>query len=121
MCHQSNSATCQSPTPKLLQLEVILRHFYAPRHLHFKQHQRRFRSIEALLELGLKPPGTSKTSTSNTKNIQNRIIQIIFLNLKVHWNYAQKPLKTSRNHKSVKLYGFNPPKPQKISPTNLQR
>ena len=54
------------------------------------------------------------------KNIRRGIIQIIFLNLKVHWNQAQKPPKTSTNHKLVKLYGFKPPKPWRTSTTNLQ-
>ena len=57
---------------------------------------------------------------SNPKNIWSGIIQIIFLHLKVHWNQAQKPLETLTNHKSVKLYGFKPPKPQRTSTTNLQ-
>ena len=47
---------------------------------------------------------------SNTKNIRREIIQIIFLDLKGHWNQAQKPPEISTNHKSAKLYGFNPPK-----------
>ena len=68
----------------------------------------------------LKPPRTSKTSTSNTKNIRREIIQIIFLDLKGHWNQAQKPPETSTNHKLVKLYGFKPPKPRRTSATNLQ-
>ena len=37
------------------------------------------------------------------KNIWNRIILIIFLDLKIHWNQAQKTPETSRNHKSMKL------------------
>ena len=64
-----------------------------------------------------KPP---RTSTSNTKNIRREIIQIIFLDLKGHWNQAQKFPETSTNHKLVKLYGFKPPKPQRTSTTNLQ-
>ena len=68
----------------------------------------------------MKPPRTSKTSISNTKNIRREIIQIIFLDLKGHWNQAQKPPETSTNHKLVKLYGFKPPKPRRTSATNLQ-
>ena len=68
----------------------------------------------------LKPPRTLRTSTSNAKNIRREIIQIIFLDLKGHWNQAQKPPETLRNHKSVKLYGFKPPKPQRTFTTNLQ-
>ena len=33
---------------------------------------------------------------SNMKNIRKEIIQIIFLDLKVHWNQAQKSLETSQ-------------------------
>ena len=68
----------------------------------------------------IKPPRTSRTSTSNTKNIRREIIQIIFLDPKGHWNQAQKPPKTSTNYKLVKLYGFKPPKLQRTSATNLQ-
>ena len=57
---------------------------------------------------------------SNTKNIWRGIIQIIFLDLKGHWNQAQKPPETSTNHKLVKLYGFKPPNPRRTSATNLQ-
>ena len=58
---------------------------------------------------------------SNTKNIRSKIIQTTYLDLKVHWNQAQKPLETSKNHKSMKLYGFKPLKPRRTSTTNLQR
>ena len=58
---------------------------------------------------------------SNMKNIQRGIIQIIFLDFKVHWNQAQKPLEISTNHKLVKVYGFKPLKPRKTSTTNLRR
>ena len=44
----------------------------------------------------LKPPRTSRNSTSNTKNIRREIIQIIFLDLKGHWNQAQKPPEASQ-------------------------
>ena len=57
---------------------------------------------------------------SNTNNIQREIIQIIFLDLKSHWNQAQKSQETSTNHKSVKLYGFKPLKPRRTSTTNLR-
>ncbi|KAL4602077.1 hypothetical protein ACB092_10G026300 [Castanea dentata] len=57
---------------------------------------------------------------SNTKNNRRGIIQIIFLNLKVHWNQAQKPPGTSTHHKSTKLYGIKPLKHQRTSTTNLQ-
>ena len=36
-----------------------------------------------------KPP---RTSPLKTKNIQSKIIQVIFLDLKVHWNQAQMSL-----------------------------
>ena len=65
-----------------------------------------------------KPSRTSRTSTSKLKNIRSRIIQTIYLDPKVCWNQAQKPLETSTNHKSVKLYGF---KPRRTSTTNLRR
>ena len=68
----------------------------------------------------MKHPGTSRTLTSKTKNIQREIIQIIFLDLKGNWNQAQKPLETSRNYKLVKLYGFKPPNPQRTFPSNLR-
>ena len=59
--------------------------------------------------------------SSNTKNIRSRIIQTICLDLKVHWNQAQKPPETSNNHKSVKFHGFKPLKPRRTSTTNLRR
>ena len=52
------------------------------------------------------------------KNIQR---EIIFLNLKVHWNQAQKPLEISTNHKLTKLYEFKPSKHRKTYTTNLRR
>ena len=67
----------------------------------------------------LKPPRTSRTSNSNIKNIRREIIQTLFLDLKGHWNKAQKPLETSTNHKLVNLYGFKPPKSRRTSTTNL--
>ena len=56
---------------------------------------------------------------SNTKNIRSRIIQTTCLNLKGHWNQAQKPPETSNNHKSVKLHKFKPLKPRRTSTTKL--
>ena len=58
---------------------------------------------------------------SNTKNIRRWIIQIIFLDLKVHWNQAQKPPKTSTNHKLVKFYEFKSLKHRRTSTTNPQK
>ena len=58
-----------------------------------------------------KAPKNFHHEPSNTKNIRRGIIQIIFRDLKVYWNQAQKTLETSINHKSVKLYGFKPLKP----------
>ena len=55
------------------------------------------------------------------KNIWRGIIQIIFLDLKVHWNQAQKPLEISTNHKLAKLYGFKPLKHRRTSTTNPQK
>ena len=46
------------------------------------------------------------------KNIWREIVQIIFLDLKVHRDQTYKPPKTSRDHKSKKLYRFKPPKLQ---------
>ena len=57
----------------------------------------------------------------NTKNIRREIIQIIFLDLKVHWNQAQKPPETSTNHKSVKLYRFKPLKHRRTSTINPKK
>ena len=68
-----------------------------------------------------KAPKNFRHKPSNTKNIQKEIIQIIFLDLKVHWNQAQKPLEISTNHKTTKLYGFKPLKHRRTSITNLWR
>ena len=76
--------------------------------------------VKALRIQASKVPKNFHHKPSNTKNIQSRIIQTTCLDLKVHWNQAQKPLETSTNHKSVKLYGFKPPKPRRTSTTNLQ-
>ena len=75
---------------------------------------------EALRIQASKAPKNFHHKPLNTKNIQRGIIQIIILDLKVHWNQAQKPPKTSTNHKLVKLYRFKPPKPRRTSATNLQ-
>jgi len=68
-----------------------------------------------------KPSRTSRTSTSKPKNIRSRIIQTIYLDLKVCWNQAQKPPETLINQKSTKLYGFKPLKHRRASTINLQR
>ena len=78
------------------------------------------KSSETLWIQASKAPKNFHHKPLNTKNIQRGIIQIIFLDLKVHWNQAQKTLETSTNHKLVKLYGFKPPKPRRTSTTNLQ-
>ena len=76
---------------------------------------------EALRIQAFKAPKNFRHKPSNTKNIRSRIIQTTCLDLNGHWNQAQKPPETSNNHKSVKLYGFKPLKPQRTSTTNLQR
>ena len=76
---------------------------------------------ETLQIQAFKTPKNFHHKPSNTKNIQRRINQIIFLDLKVHWNQAQKPPETSTNHKSMKLYRFRPLKPQRTSTINLRR
>ena len=76
---------------------------------------------EALRIQASKAPKNFHHKSSNTKNIRSRIIQIICLDLKIHWNQAQKPPKISNNHKSVKLHGFKPLKPQRTSTTNLRK
>ena len=63
----------------------------------------------------------SRTSTSKLKNIQRKTIQTINLDLEVCWNQVQKPLETSTNHKSTKLYRSKPLKHRRTSTTNLQR
>ena len=70
---------------------------------------------------GFKPLKNFHKKPSNTKNIRRGVIQIIFLDLQVHWNQAQKPLETSTNHKSAKLYGFKPLKHGRTSTTNPQK
>ena len=76
---------------------------------------------EALRIQASKAPKNFNHKSLNTKNIRNRIIQTTCLDLKVHWNQAQKPPETSTNHKSVKLYGSKPLKHRRTSTTNLQR
>ena len=76
---------------------------------------------ETLRIQAYKAPKNFRHEPSNTKNIRSRIIQTTCLDLKVHWNLAQKPPETSTNHKSVKLEGFKPLKPRRTSTINLQR
>ena len=76
---------------------------------------------EALRIQASKAPKNFHHKPSNTKNIRRGIIQIIFLDLKGYWNQAQKPPKTSTNHKSVKLNGFKHLKPRRTSTANLRR
>ena len=61
---------------------------------------------EALRIQASKAPKNFHHKPSNTKNIRSRIIQTNCLDLKVHWNQAQKPPETSTNHKSTKFYRF---------------
>ena len=49
---------------------------------------------EALWIQASKAPKNFHHKPSNTKNIRREIIQIIFLDLKGHWNQAQKPPET---------------------------
>ena len=60
------------------------------------------------------PPQTFKYKEHSKQNHQTTC-----LDLKGHWNQAQKPPETSRNHKSVKLNRFKPLKHQRNSTTNL--
>ena len=48
---------------------------------------------------------------------EEKIIQVIFLDLKVHWNQVQKCLETSKDCKLVKVYGFKSPKSWRTSTT----
>ena len=73
---------------------------------------------EALRIQASKATKNFRHEPSNTKNIRSKIIQTTCLDLKVHWNQAQKPLETSKNHKSMKLYGFKPLKHQRTSTIN---
>ena len=70
-------------------------------------------SLQILEEL---LPQTFEYKEHSKRNHPNQL-----LNLKVHCNQAQKPLETSRNHKSMKLYGFKPLKPRRTFTTNLRR
>ena len=54
---------------------------------------------------------------SNLNNIQRKIVQVIFLYLKVYWNQVQKCLETSKDCNLVKVYGFKAPKSQRTSTT----
>ena len=76
---------------------------------------------EALRIQAFKAPKNFHHKPSNTNNIRSRIIQTTYLDLKVHWNQAQKLSETSTNYKSVKLYGFKPLKPRRTSTINLRR
>jgi len=51
---------------------------------------------EALRIQASKAPKNFHHKPSNTKNIRSRIIQTTCLDLKVHWNQAQKPPETSQ-------------------------
>ena len=69
----------------------------------------------------MKPP---RTSTSNTKNIRREIIQIIFLDLKGHWNQAQKPLETSTKPQigeALRIQAFKAPKNFHHKPSNTTK
>ena len=48
---------------------------------------------------------------------EEKTIQVIFLDLKVHWNQVQKCLETSKDCKLVKAYGFKSPKSWRTSTT----
>ena len=76
---------------------------------------------EALRIQASKTPKNFHHKPSNTKNIRSRTIQTICLDLKVHWNQAQKPPETLTNYKSVKLYKFKPLKHRRTSTTNPQK
>ena len=74
-----------------------------------------FRSLETLLE-------PSSKASKNFKlwiltKFEEKIIQVIFLDLKVHWNQVQKCLETSKDCKLVKVYGFKSPKSWRTSTT----
>ena len=89
-------------------------------HLEHKQHQRRFISIETLLE-------SSPDASNNFKNFDLKCKEHSKQN---HLNYmprsqgslelARKPLETPRNHKLVKLNRSKPLKSRRTSTTNLQ-
>ena len=120
MCHQSDSTTCHSPTPNSYKQKHSQRiSTHLERHPHFKQHQRRFRSIEISLE-------SSPKAFKNFKNFNLKYKKHLKQNHSNHLPRSQISLEsssklpeTSRNHKSVKLYEFKPLKPQRISNTNL--
>ena len=76
---------------------------------------------EALLIQTSKTPKNFRHEPLNTKNIRSKIIQTTCLDLKVHWNQAQKSPKTSTNHQSTKLYRFKPLKHRRTSTTNPQK
>ena len=89
-----------------------------PSHLEHKQHQRRFKSTEALLE-------SSPEASRNFKNFDLKCKEHSKQNYLNYLPRSQRSLesssKTSTNHKSVKLNGFKPLKPRRTSTTNLRR
>ena len=89
MCHQSNFAACRLPTPKPLKIEAFQRYLRErSSHLEHKQHQRRFRSTETLLE-------SSPEASRNFKNFDLKCKEHLEHN---HLNYlprSQRPLESS--------------------------
>ena len=91
-----------------------------PSHLEHKQHQRRFISIETLLE-------SSPDASNNFKNFDVKCKEHSKQN---HLNYmprsqgslesARKPQETPRNHKLVNLNRSKPLKSRRTSTINLQ-
>ena len=65
----------------------------------------------------IKLQSLQKLQPSNPNNIHRKIIQVIFLNLKVHWDQVQKCLEILKDCNLVKIYGFKPPKPRRTSTT----
>ena len=65
--------------------------------VHWNQAQKPSRNLnkpqigEALWIQASKAPKNFHHKSSNTKNIRSRILQTTCINLKVHWNQAQKP------------------------------
>ena len=66
---------------------------------------------------GIKLQSLQKLQPSNPNNIRRENIQVIFLNLKVHWNQVQKCSETLKDCNLVKIYRFKPPKPRRTSTT----
>ena len=67
--------------------------------------------------VGIKFQSLQELQPSNLNNIRREIIQVIFINLKVHWNQVQKCSETLKDCKLVKIYGFKPPKYRRTSTT----